>query len=262
MPYDTFLGKPDKTGDKMKFIALIPARAGSQRVKSKNVRELCGHPLLAYTISAAIQSGIFERIIISTDSEETKKIAEHYGAEVPFLRPAELSSATAIDIEWITHAYDQINGDAYDAFALLRPTSPFRQVETIKRAAKQLEANPNLDSIRAVELCHQHPGKMWTICDDNTLKSFLPQGDMEVPWHARQYQDLPKVYIQNSSLEMARSCVVRQHKSREGKIIGAFLTDEFEGLAIDYESDWFWIEYLAKSGKVKLPAISQAPYIK
>ncbi|MBL8103117.1 MAG: hypothetical protein JNM02_11335, partial [Anaerolineales bacterium] len=83
------------------IIALIPARAGSKRVQGKNIRPLAGHPLIAYTICAAKQSGVFADILVSTDSEEYAEIARQYGAEVPFLRPAEIAGDLALDIEWL-----------------------------------------------------------------------------------------------------------------------------------------------------------------
>src|SRR4029079_11943565 len=100
-------------------IALIPARSGSERVKDKNIRPLAGHPLLAYAIATARQSGIFERVVCSTDSGKIAEVAQRYGADVPFLRPQELATATSPDIEWITHALDQLD-DRYDLFAIVR----------------------------------------------------------------------------------------------------------------------------------------------
>ena len=114
-------------------VALIPARAGSQRVKGKNVRSLAGHPLLAYSIAAAHESGVFERIVVSTDSDEIARIARSYGAEVPLLRPSEMAGSTSPDIEWVRHALDNL-GREFDAFSILRPTSPFRTAATIRRA--------------------------------------------------------------------------------------------------------------------------------
>ena len=84
-------------------VALIPARQGSKRVPGKNVRALGGHPVLAYTIAPAVESGIFESVIVSTDSEEIAALARHYGAEVPFLRPAAFAGDTSPDIEWVEY---------------------------------------------------------------------------------------------------------------------------------------------------------------
>ena len=131
-------------------VALIPARGGSQRVPGKNVLPLAGHPLLAWSIASARESGIFARVVVSTDSEEIAEVARRYGADVPGLRPAELASATSPDVEWVLHA---MQGRDEDAFALLRPTSPFRTAATIRRAwARFLELGERVDSLRAVEL--------------------------------------------------------------------------------------------------------------
>src|SRR5690242_9401803 len=97
-------------------VALIPARAGSERVPGKNVRELGGHPLLAYSIAGAQESGIFDAIVVSTDSPEIAEIAAAYGAEVPGLRPAELAGSTSPDIDWIVHVIGGLaeEGRTYD----------------------------------------------------------------------------------------------------------------------------------------------------
>src|SRR5436309_5549127 len=144
-------------------VALIPARGGSTRVPRKNIRPLAGHPLLAYAIAGAQESGVFDAVIVSTDSEEIAAVARHYGAEVPGLRPAEMATATSPDVEWVRWTLESLAGEGreWDLFALLRPTSPFRRGETIRHALDQLLAQDGADSIRAVELCRQHPGKMW-----------------------------------------------------------------------------------------------------
>lgn len=220
----------------------------------KNIRLLAGHPLIAYTISATKMSGVFRRIVVSTDSETYRSIALHYGAEVPFLRPVSIATAKSPDIEWITHAFDQLK-ETCDAFGILRPTSPFRQAETIKRAAAQFLTKPYLDSLRAVELCRQHPGKMWIIKDE-TMRPLLDQSQLAVPWHSSQFQTLPKIYVQNSSLEFAWSRVLTDN-SISGKAIAPFLTNYPEGLTLDYEEDWYLAERLIETGKAKLPTITK-----
>src|SRR5210317_2466380 len=90
------------------IVALIPARSGSKRVPDKNIRTLAGHPLIAYSIAAALQSRIFTAVIVSTDSERYADIARHYGAEVPFLRPDEIAGDTSPDIEWVTYTLDHL----------------------------------------------------------------------------------------------------------------------------------------------------------
>src|SRR5262252_1718600 len=152
-------------------VALIPARHGSKRVPGKNVRLLKGHPTLAYTIAPALESGVFSAVIVSTDSEEIAAVARHYGAEVPFLRPAAFAGDTSPDIEWLEHTLGQLRaaGRTWDAFSILRPTSPFRSAATIRRAYARFTSQTGVDSLRAVEKCAQHPGKMWVIRGERML---------------------------------------------------------------------------------------------
>ncbi len=240
-------------------IALIPARGGSERVPLKNIRRLFGHPLIAYSIAAARRAGIFSRIIVSTDSAKIAEIASYYGAETPFLRPVEFASSFSPDIEWIKHAFSMIE-EKYECFSIIRPTSPFRTPETILRAWKQFLAVPEADSLRAVELCKQHPGKMWEL-DGDLMRPLLDQSHLEVAWHAGQYQALPKVYVQNSALEIAWTRVVYQYNSREGKNVTPFMTKDFEGFSIDYEEDWERAENLVASQRAVLPMVEQEPYV-
>ena len=176
--------------------ALIPARAGSKRVPDKNIRPLAGHPLIAYTIAAALQSEIFSAVIVSTDSELYADIAKYYGAEVPYLRPAELAGDLSPDIEWVDYTLNKLRHDGreYDCFSILRPTSPFRLPETIKRAWRAFTNEEGVDSLRAVEKCKQHPGKMWVV-RGNRMVPLLPLTPPGQPWHSNQYQSLPEVYV-------------------------------------------------------------------
>src|SRR5210317_468694 len=137
------------------IVGLIPARSGSKRVPDKNIRLLAGHPVVAYTIAAALGSGIFKDVIVSTDSEHYAEIAKHYGAQVPFLRPAELAGDQSPDIEWLEFTLCRLRDTdrKHDCFSILRPTSPFRLPETIQRAWQEFSAQPGVDSLRAVEKC-------------------------------------------------------------------------------------------------------------
>ncbi len=235
-------------------VAFVPARAGSERVPAKNVRELAGHPLLVYSIAAARESGLFDAVVVSTDSEEIADVARRYGAEVPALRPAGMATATSSDIEWVRHTLDLLAGEGrtFEIFSLLRPTSPFRGADTIRRAWQQLLAvDPPADSIRAVELCRQHPGKMWVI-EGDLMRPLLPQTPGEVPTHSRQYKSLPEVYVQNSSLEIAWTRITKRNEIAGERVV-PFLTDAVEGFTIDYESDWEQAERMIESGAARLP---------
>jgi CMP-N,N'-diacetyllegionaminic acid synthase len=242
-------------------VALIPARQGSKRVPGKNVRALAGHPVLAYTIAPALESGVFSSVIVSTDSEEIAAIARHYGAEVPFLRPAALSGDTSPDIEWVEHALGELTrqGRSWDCFSLLRPTSPFRSAGTIRRALEQFLAQEGVDSLRAVEKCAQHPGKMWVV-RGGRMFPLLPFGNGEQPWHSTPYQALPPVYVQNASLEIAWTKVVTTRRTIAGDVMAPFLTEGYEGFDINDPHDWMIAERLIADGAVQLPPVRQTPY--
>jgi len=239
------------------LVGLIPARSGSERVPDKNLRSLAGHPLIAYAVATALQSGIFDRVVCSTDSGKIAEVAQRYGADVPFLRPAALATATSPDIEWITHALDQLD-DRYDLFAIVRATNPFRGPDVLRRGLEQLLATPEADSIRAVERVKQHPGKMWLL-EGKTMRPLLDQSHLDVAWHAGQYQALPEVYVQNSSLEIAWTRVVSQTGTREGRVVAAFLTEGYEGFNIDDEDDWDRARRLLDAGLATLPDVER-PY--
>lgn len=242
-------------------IALIPARAGSKRVEHKNVRILAGHPVIAYTIAAARDSGIFQRVVVSTDSSDYAAIARHYGAEVPFLRPVEISGDLSPDIEWVDYTLQKLRaqGDEFDCFSILRPTSPFRHPATIRRAWNEFVTEQGVDSLRAVEKCKQHPGKMWVV-RQRRMSPLLPLGAPGLPWHSSQYQSLPEVYAQNASLEIAWCRVVFEGRNISGSVLIPFLTEGYEGFDVNESIDWEIAERLIETGKVHLPHVSQARY--
>jgi CMP-N,N'-diacetyllegionaminic acid synthase len=230
-------------------VALVPARAGSTRGPGKNIAPLAGHPLLAYSIAAARASGLFTTVLVSTDSEEIAEIARRYGAEVPGLRPPEIAGATSPDIEWVRLVLD---GRDEELFSILRPTSPFRTAATIRRAWDALHAVPDADSVRAIRPVKEHPGKMWRI-DGEYMMPLLPQTPGEVPTHSRQFADLPRVYVQDSSLEIAWTRIVAGGEIAGERVV-PFLTEGLEGLSIDYPEDLVEAERHAE----QLPAIEVA----
>lgn len=242
-------------------VALIPARAGSKRLPDKNVRVIGGHPLLAYTIRAAIDSGVFDAVLCATDSEAYARIARHYGAEVPVLRPVEISGDKSPDIEWVDWILQWLasQGRRYEAFSILRPTSPFRQASTIRRAWGVFTASPGADSLRAVEKCRQHPGKMWVIRGQRILP-VMPFSNGTTPWHSSQYAALPEIYVQNASLEIAWTRVALGQGSIAGESIVPFVSEGFEGFDVNDPEDWLLAEHYVADGSAKLPDISIAPF--
>ena len=242
-------------GSKLSIVALIPARSGSKRVKNKNINVIGGHPLIAYTIYSAMKANIFDDIIVSTDSEKYSSIAKYYGATVPFMRPQNIAGDNSPDIDWVSFTLDNLE-KSYDCFSILRPTSPFRTSETIIKAWSLFNKLNNIDSIRAVEKCTQHPAKMWTV-KNNLLESVMEGENSGVPWHSSQYLVLPEVYVQNASLEIAWTKIITSKKSISGNLIAPFFTSELEGFDINKPQDWVYANHLIKTKKIK---IDKAPY--
>ena len=240
------------------IVALIPARSGSRRIAGKNVRRLAGHPLIAYTIAAARESRLFARVIVSTDTEEYAAIARHYGAEVPWLRPAAMAGERSPDIEWLTDMLVRLRDDGWvpDCFSILRPTSPFRHASTIRRAWKEFTGEIGVDSLRAVERCSQHPGKMWVL-RGKRMVPLMPLTPAEQPWHSTQYAALPEVWVQNASLEIAWSRVVLEGRTIAGSVVMPFLTEAAEGFDLNQPEDWVLAEHLLASGEAALPLVDR-----
>lgn len=245
----------------MKTVAFIPARSGSKRVPHKNIRPLAGHPVLAYSVRAAIDSGVFSTVICATDSELYAEVARHYGAEVPVLRSSEISGDKSPDIEWVDWMLATLRerGQDFDAFSILRPTSPFRKPATIRRAWEAFSRAEGADSLRAVEKCKQHPGKMWVVRGAR-MTPLMPLSPPEQPWHSSQYASLPDVYVQNASLEIAWTRVVRDGRTIAGQVLVPFLTTEEEGLDVNDEFDWWRAERMLDTGSATLPTINLTPW--
>jgi N-acylneuraminate cytidylyltransferase len=246
---------------KAKAVAFIPARSGSKRVPDKNIKSLSGHPMLAYTVCAAIDSGVFDSVICATDSNLYADIARHYGAEVPFLRSAEISGDLSPDIEWVVWMLNSLKnlGREYEIFSILRPTSPFRLPETIRRAWHVFTTDPTADSLRAIEKCIQHPGKMWVIRGKRMLP-FIPLTNGSTPWHSSQYAALPEIYAQDASIEIAWSRVALEQNSIAGEAIIPFISKGLEGFDINGPVDWMLAEQYLSNGDVILPFISYPSY--
>ena len=243
------------------IVAFIPARSGSKRVPDKNILPLAGQPLIAYTIAAALQSAVFRAVVVSTDSGLYADISTYYGAEVPFLRPPAYSGDVSPDIEWVEYTLNELEkeGRTFDCFSILRPTSPFRMPGTIQRAWEQFLGDSGVDSLRAVERCKQHPGKMWVV-RGNRMAPLLPLGPPEQPWHSSQYASLPEIHVQNASLEIAWTRVVFQGRTIAGNVLTPFFTRDYEGFDINDPYDWELAETLVRRGKAPVPHIPQPPY--
>jgi N-acylneuraminate cytidylyltransferase len=226
-------------------------------VPGKNTRVLAGHPLIAYTIAAAIDSGIFQRVLVSTDTGAIAEIAQRYGADVPFIRPADLAGPTSPDIAWVRHALLELRSitDTPDCFSILRPTSPFRRADTIRRAWDLFRRDGEADSLRAVQPCREHPAKMWVI-EGPRMRPVVSNPDAHgTPWHSTPYQALPPVFVQNASLEIARSSVVLDQGTIAGESILPFVTEGLEGFDINAPDDWLLAELHVREQPGLLPQV-------
>jgi len=223
----------------MSNIALIPARSGSERVPNKNIRILKNKPLIAHTIEPAIESRLFLKVIVITDSEEYAEISRSYGAEIIALRPIETATANAPDILWVKWIHDLLRSKEINAekYAILRPTSPFRTIETFKKAFNLFEKNPNIDTLRAIQKVSEHPGKMWVEKCENIVP-LLPFGNEHDFWHNSQTNTLPEIFIQNASFEIFKAANISQYHSITGQNIVGFKTDALEGFDINTEFDF------------------------
>ncbi|MBO9469660.1 pseudaminic acid cytidylyltransferase [Endozoicomonas sp. G2_2] len=174
----------------MKAVAIIPARGGSKRIPRKNIRDFCGRPIIAWSIQAALESGCFERVIVSTDDEEIAAVARRCGAETPFLRPAALADDYAGTVPVIAHAIEwlQIHGDAPEAVCCLYATAPLVQPEDIRRGRKALESE-SVDYTFSVTSYAFPIQRALRITDNGRAKMFYPEHvdtrsqDLEEAWH-------------------------------------------------------------------------------
>lgn len=235
-----------------KIIALIPARSGSERLKDKNIKNINGKPLLYYSIKSALKSKIFDEIVVSTDSKKYKSIAEKYGAQVPFLRPKKFAKSNSPDFDWINFTINRLkkNGGIYDIFFILRPTNPFRTHHTIIRAWKKFEYSyRNFDCLRAVEPCKQHPYKMW-VKNKDSIKPFINKKKIKQPYYNMQMKSLPKIYIQNASLEISKVSNLSKYQTITGKKIMPFFTKDYEGFDINYNIDLLYAKKIFKNKKI------------
>jgi N-acylneuraminate cytidylyltransferase len=207
------------------IIAVIPARGGSQGIPRKNLVLLGRHPLLAWSIAAARQSSCVKRVLVSTDDSEIADVARSYGAEVPFLRPAELAAHDSRDFPVFQHAVDwleHVEGYSPDIIVQLRPTSPLRTPGLVDAAIDKLIRDDCADSVRTVTPPSQNPYKMWSV-SGGALSPLLPS-ELEEPYNAPR-QILPVTYWQTGHLDAFWKRTIRQKHSLTGDRILPLVVD-------------------------------------
>jgi len=227
----------------MSMIAIIPARGGSKRIPKKNLCNLKGKPLIAWTIETALSSSI-SRVIVSTDNTEIAEVSSYYGAEVPFIRPPELAEDTTSDLPVCLHTLNFLERkENYipEIVVWLRPTSPLRIINDIEECSQKL-LKTNADCVRSVCRVSHHPFWMKSFQDDRLLP-FL-EGKDEQKYY--QSQLLPPVYRLNGAVDAIKTKFIREQNLLYGGDMRGYLMPEMRSLDIDTELDFLIAEVLIK----------------
>lgn len=220
----------------MNILAIIPARSGSKSVPHKNVRLINGKPMLSYSIEHAKESKYINRIILSTDSEAYADIGRKYGAEVPFIRPIEYATDTALDIDVFHHCLTFLKeneGYHADIVVQLRPTYPIRDVADIDAMIEVLLKDSSYASVRSIAPAKEIPYKMWLKDGNGTISPIMK--DIAEAYNMPR-QQLPMVYYQNACIDVVKGDVILNHRSMSGsKIYGYEMKKNFD---IDTEEEF------------------------
>lgn len=239
--------------ERREVLAIIPARGGSKSIPRKNIRNFAGYPLIAYSIAAGKAAKNVTRLLVSTDDEEIASIAKDYGAEIPFLRPTELSKDDTPDLPVFQHALswlEENEGYHPDILVQLRPTSPLRRTIHIDHAVQRLLEHPEADSVRTVCVPFQNPYKMWRIGEDGFLHTLLTF-DMPEPYNLPR-QALPDVYWQTGYVDAAWTDTIQGKNSMTGDNILPLIIGAEEWIDIDSPDDWRRAERLLEDGEINL----------
>ena len=220
----------------MGVLAIIPARAGSKTIRHKNIQLVGGKPLIVHSIEHGLQSGLIDRVIVSTDSEEYAEIARSAGAEVPFMRPEEFAQDHSTDLETFKHALEWLReNEGYnpEITVNLRPTFPLRKIEDIDAVITLLKDQENLDSVRSVVSALHTPYKMWFTDDDGILKPIIDHDIHDA--HNLPRQVLPKTYLQNACIDAVRTSVILEKDSMSGDTIYGYQMEDFFDIDTDQD---------------------------
>jgi CMP-N,N'-diacetyllegionaminic acid synthase len=220
-------------------LAIIPARGGSKGLPGKNLRLLAGHPLIAYSVAAALQSNLVNRTICSTDSEEIAEVARQYGAEVPFLRPSAIAQDDSPDIDFFDHALQELGKSGYepDIIVQLRPTDPIRRTGLLDDGIQMMIDNPKAHSVRTITEPGYSPYKMWTIEDSGNIAPLLTVPGVTEPFNLPR-QELPEVWWHIGVLDIVRTSVIKNSRSLSGTIVLPLKVVRSESADIDTLDDF------------------------
>jgi len=236
-------------------LALIPARGGSKGIPRKNILPFSGYPLIAWSIAAARQSRMVTRVIVSTDDEEIAAVARDWGAETPFIRPAEFAEDRTTDLPVFKHALEWLaenEGYRPDVVVQLRPTSPIRPRSCVDDAVSILLKHAGADSVRGVVLAGQNPHKMWILDPEyGPMTNLLDVVGVDEPYNAPR-QLLPPVYWQTGHIDAIRPSVILEKGSMSGNSIYPLLIDSRFTVDLDSLNDWIKAEWLVAFGGLEM----------
>jgi len=220
----------------MKIITIIPARGGSKSLPKKNILSLNGKPLLCYSIDYSLRSQLVTSTVVSTDSQEIADIAKSSGASVPFLRPGKYARDDTRDYPVIRHALDFFEGQGqiFDLYVLLRPTSPLRPSGLIEKALEILEDNIDATSVRSMARIKEHPYRVWRQNDDKSVCGFI---ETEVEPYNIPRQELPELFFQTGDIEVIRRETII-NGSISGEYVYPLIIDHEDMIDIDSQSDF------------------------
>jgi CMP-N,N'-diacetyllegionaminic acid synthase len=221
-----------------RVLAVIPARGGSKGVPRKNIREVGGKPLIAWTIEAAQKSKYVDRLILSSEDEEIIRVAKSWNCEVPFVRPLSLAQDTTPGIEPLLHAIEEVSG--FDYVMLLQPTSPLRSTEDIDRCLEKC-LQMDAPSCVSVTIPDKSPYWMYSLNEEQKLNPLLP---VEI---SGTRQELPKVYVLNGALYVATVSFIKKSRSLISPDTIAYVMPKERSLDIDSESDIQMFEIFMKT---------------
>lgn len=220
-----------------KIIGIIPARSGSKGVKDKNIKTLAGKPLISYTIECAKATGIFDDIVVSTDSSKYADIAMQYGASVPFFRSQETASDSANSISVLEEVLNNLQ-ETYDIVVMLQPTSPLRQPFHIKEAV-DLFLEKNADSVVSVS---KFPHSIaWVNSLDESLSM---NGFIKKEYLNKRRQDLPQMYMLNGAVYVFKASMINKDFNMFDNNSFAYIMDKEYSIDIDDEYDFKLAEAL------------------
>lgn len=232
------------------FLAIIPARSGSKGLPNKNIKNLCGKPLMAWSIEAGLQSRYIDEVVVSTDSEEYAKIAREYGAQIPFLRPMELSLDTSTTFDSIKHTIDfyksQLN-KTFDYIVLLEPTSPLREVKDIDQAIEMLFLNQNVEAI--VGICKtesQNPAFLINLTHTNIIEGYTNKNFKPI-----RRQEIEDVYFFEGTIYISKTETLLQKQNFYHHKTMGYIVPKWKSLEVDDEDDFFMIETMMKKHILK-----------